>query len=91
MGPLSGFQAVNVLAWLNSKDHRSICHATAVCVEGDPSTNAIQYAQSYQGRPGCKVQFRWSGTRDAYFLECRVGMDLPDGTLINLKIENLFA
>jgi hypothetical protein len=88
-GPFKGFQALTVLAWVDGPDHRSICHATALCIDGDPYSKAIDHVQSYQGRPGAKIRFRWKGNRDAYYLECRTGMNLPDSPAINFKINYL--
>ena len=88
-GPFKGYQALQAIAWVDGGDNRSICHATAVCIDGDPSSNAIQQAQSYQGRPGAKISFRWNGTKTAYNLECRVRVNMPAGTKINYRIQSL--
>lgn len=88
-GPFEGFQALDILAWVDGKYHRSICRGSAVCIDADPSRNAISLAQSYQGRPGAKIRFRWEGTKDSYFLECRVAIQFPADTQIHLKIDHL--
>ena len=88
-GPFQGFQAFQLLAWIDGLDNRSICHGSAVCVDGDPSRHAIQLAQSYKGRPGAKIKFRWKGPKTAYYLECRVRLNFPEGTKIHVKLDSL--
>lgn len=90
-GPFTGFTALNIIAWLDAGENRSICHANAVNIDGDAATEAISYANSYQGRPGSKIKFRWNGDKTGYWLECRVPLNAAVGAALHYKLTDLMS
>jgi hypothetical protein len=86
-GPFSGYTALEVTAWVGHGNDKSICHGTAVNIDGDPYDQAIQLAQSYKGRSASKIQLRWRGNAKAYYLECRTRLKFPFGTKVQFRIE----
>lgn len=86
-GPFTGYTALEVVAWVGSGNDKSICHATAVNIDGDPSDGAITHTQSYQGRAASKIYLRWSGDAKGYYLQCQTRLSFPMGTKIQYRIE----
>lgn len=82
LGPYTGAKALELIAHLDGAKNRSVCHLTAVNIDGDPNPYALHHVHSYQGRPGSKVYFRWEQQDGSYFLQCRTSLRHPAGTSI---------
>jgi hypothetical protein len=86
---LTDYSAFEILAVVGRKGAHAITHAIAVSAYGN-SKGAITKTQAYYGRPGNKIELRWTGNYFNYQLQIRTRRNLGEGVLISYSITKLF-
>jgi hypothetical protein len=86
---LTDYSAFEIVAVVGRQGAHAITHAIAVSAYGN-SKSAISKTQAYYGRPGNKIEFRWTGSYFNYQLEMRTRRNLREGVMINFSITKLF-